>query len=197
MKKKIIVMLLVVAMVPAMIFASSDILQLGLNIGYRPTLETLMDNPASDWKDYFNKDFFSFAPELKLNLFFIDLDATAQFAFMDTGTLINTELASDLYFKLFGFLRLSAGAGINIPLFYNKADSSWYINTTVPLSGTGFLDAMKNSYLVYRAGLGFDMGRFNMMVNYSVPTTGTFNAPDFKPNWNGGQFSLGLLFDIF
>ena len=197
MKKKLIVMLLVVAMLPAMVFASSDLLQVGLNIGYRPTLDTLINDPATDWKDYFQQDFFSFAPELKLNLFFIDLDATASFAFMDQGTLIDTTLAADLYGKLFGVVRLSAGAGISMPFFYNKSDSTWYINQDVPVSGTSFLDTVKNSYLVYRAGVGFDFGRFNMMVNYSVPTTGTFNNPDFTPKWDGGQFSVGLLLDLF
>ena len=197
MKKKLIVMLLVVAMLPAMLFASSDIMQIGLNIGYRPTLDTLMNNPESDWKDYFNMDYFSFAPELKLNLFFIDLDATAQFAFMDEGTLINTEVAADLYAKLFGVVRLSAGAGLAMPFFYNKANGTWYIDETVPMDGQSFLDTVKNSRLNYRAGVGFDFGRFNMMINYSVPTSGTFMNPDFKPDWYNGQFSLGLLVDLF
>ena len=196
MKKKLIVMLLVVAMLPAMIFASSDILQFGLNVGYKPTLADLTSSDAStDVKDYFKMEYFTFAPELKLNLFFIDLDTTAYFNFSDTEVLIDTHVGADLYFKLFNTLKLSGGVGINMPFKYVKGDA-WYINE-LPLTGAGFVDTLQNSNLAYRAGVGFDFGRFNMMVNYSVPTKGTFKSPDFKPEWDHGLFSLGLLIDIF
>ena len=164
MKKKLIVMLLIVAMLPAMLFASSDILQLGLNVGYKPTLDTLINNTEADWKDYFKMEYFSFAPELKLNLFFIDLDTTAYFNFAEEGILIDTQIGADLYAKLFGVMKLSAGAGINMPFYYDKTNSEWRIGAA-KLDGTSFVDSIKNSYLAYRAGVGFDFGRLNMMVN--------------------------------
>ncbi len=188
MKKKIIVLLLVVALIPSAIFAN-DILQLGLNVGYKPTLSQMMEGGELD--DYFKWEYFTFAPELKLNLFFIDFDASAYFNFGNNAILIDTQLASDLYFKL-SVVKLALGVGINMPFLYSG--DTWTMNGH-PLDEAGA--AFMNANLAYRAGLGLDFGKFNMMVNYSVPTKGTFSNPDFAPRWDGGQFSLGLLIDLF
>lgn len=190
MKKKIIIALLIVALLPSAIFASSDILQLGLNVGYKPTFSQISGGEVGDevW-DYFEWEYFTFAPEVKLNLFFIDLDALAFFNFAEGRTLIDTQLAADLYLKL-AFVKLSAGAGVSLPFLYDSR--GWTIND-VPVDGDAFLNANLN----YRLGVGFDFGRFNLMTNYIVPTKGTFKNPDFAPNLESGSFSLGLLFDLF
>ena len=189
MKKKIIVLLLVVALIPSAIFAN-DILQLGLNVGYKPTLSQMMEGGELD--DYFKWEYFTFAPELKLNLFFIDFDASAYFNFGNNAILIDTQLASDLYFKL-SVVKLALGVGINMPFLYSG--DTWTMNGHL-LENAG--DAFAESKLVYRAGVTVNLAILSVGLNAAVPCKGTFSASNagdiFNPMWESTRVSAVVLF---
>ena len=96
MKKKLIVVLMLVLLAPAFIFA--DIMQLGLNVGYGLPFDELTS--GDDDVEYFAAENFKFAPELRFNIFFLQLDLVPQLSF-----------GKD-YFMAHGYSRSKDGASL-------------------------------------------------------------------------------------
>ncbi len=189
MKKKLLAVLMIAVLAPAMIFAG-DFFQVGANIGYSKSFSDIQDSVegGADLGSYFSIENFSFAPEIRLNILFLQLDAVAGLTFGDNYFKADTQLSAGIQFKIASLVRLGAGLGLNMP--FECDNGTWYIGgSDVDQAGNAFL----NSKLMYKASVGLVLDPIEITANWVIPTEGTFN--DFK--WNGdidsSTFSLGCL----
>ncbi len=184
MKKKLIVFCVLLVIVPAVMFA--DILQLGVNVGYKNNYATIEDEGVQ-----FKWDNFVFGPDIRLNLLFLGLDVSMDLGFPADAVVLNTKAIGTLYMKLFDFARISLGAGIGMPFMVQKGQ--WSVNGQ---SMENFGDVLKDSNLIYRVGLGFIIDPVEIVANWDIPSEGSIRDKEFIPSVKASTFSVGVLFSL-
>ena len=188
MKKKLMVVLLLVLLSPAFIFA--DIMQLGVNVGYGLSLDEMTN--ADEDVNYFDAKNFKFAPELRFNIFFLQLDLVPQLSFGEDYFMADTQATLGLQFKILNAVRIGAGAGISLPFAQN--DGTWTMNG-YPMEDFG--EAMGNARMLYKVNLGIPLSAVEISANWIIPAEGSFNDGGFVPNVKNSTFSLGVLLNLF
>ena len=189
MKKKVILVLMLALLAPAFIFA--DIMQLGVNVGYGLNYDQLF-NQEGEEPDYFAAENFSFAPELRLNVLFLQLDVVPALSFGEDYFMADTQATLGIQFKILGAVRLGAGAGISIPI--SQKDGVWAIGG-VPFSEA--VDALGNAEMIYKASLGIPLSIVELTANWIIPAGGSFNEGNFEPDIKESTFSVGVLLNLF
>ena len=188
MRKKLIVLVLLIALVPFSLCA--DFLELGMNLGYSKGYSAMGGNSEFwDWRNI------SYGPDLKINIFFLRLDFYSQIAPLADGIVFDNNIGLDLYFKVEDFIRISAGVGISMPIVQKNGE--WYIGYygSSHQAFTGFKELVENSHLTYRIGLGFIINdTMEIDLKYSVPATGSFREDNYVPSWENSALTLGLSF---
>lgn len=182
-KKHVILVLLFVS---AMLPVYADFIQLGGKISYAPDFT----ETGSHTFDDFSFSSFRFAPEVKLNLFFLTADASLDMGFSDGSTLFNVNTSAGLTFRILSLVRLSMNVGLSMP-FVLDADS-WMIGG-LPVSDA---DILSSSSLFYKAGAGITLSSFEMMLSLSVPSEGTIGERSFLPVFSRSAISLSLLWSL-
>ncbi len=189
MKKRIILVAVMVLLVPSILMA--DIMQLGVNVGYGLNYQDLTDDVKDD---YFALENFNLAPELRFNIFFLQLDAVSALSFGNDFFAADTQATLGVQFKLFNAVRLGAGAGISVPIV--SRGGNWTIGDPgQPLED--FADAMANSRMLYKVSVGIPISSFEITANWMIPAEGTFNTKEFMPDIQKSTFSLGFLLTLF
>ncbi len=195
MKRKLVLVLALALLAPALLFA--DIIQLGLNVGYGLNYEEIGDFLGEDLEiaDYFKIENFSFAPELRVNLLIFQLDVVAPLSFGSDYFKADAVATAGLQLSL-GFIRLAAGAGISTPVVYEK--SAWTIGGT---SADNFLEVLTNSSLLYKLSIGIPLNKVEIVANWLIPADGSFNdvkgdISKIAPSIADSTFSIGLLFNL-
>ena len=184
MRRKLIVLLLVLA-VPFSIFA--DALQLGVNVGYGIPYDEIKSGDA----DYFALRNFRFSPELRANIFFLQLDLVPEFSFSEGYVRADTQATLALQAKLFDVVRLGAGAGISMP--FESYDGQWSIGGE---DIDGFSSVISSSRMLYKLNLGILVNAFEITLNWLMPAQGSFDSGSFLPDIGNSTFSLGFLFSL-
>ena len=184
MRRKLIVLLLVLA-VPFSIFA--DALQLGVNVGYGIPYDEIKSGDA----DYFALRNFRFSPELRANIFFLQLDLVPEFSFSEGYVRDVTQATLALQAKLFDVVRLGAGAGISMP--FESYDGHWSIGGE---DIDGFSSVLSSSRMLYKLNLGILVNAFEITLNWLMPAQGSFDSGSFLPDIGNSTFSLGFLFSL-
>ncbi len=194
MKKKVILVLMLALLAPAFIFA--DIMQLGVNVGYGLTYDQLFnpegEEPDYEEPDYFAAENFSFAPELRLNVLFLQLDVVPALSFGEDYFMADTQATLGIQFKILDVVRLGAGAGISIPI--SQKDGVWAIGGE-PFSKA--VDALGNARMLYKASLGIPLSIVELTANWIIPAGGSFNEGNFVPDIEASTFSVGVLLNLF
>lgn len=194
MKKKVILVLMLALLAPAFIFA--DIMQLGVNVGYGLTYDQLFnpegEEPDYEEPDYFAAENFSFAPELRLNVLFLQLDVVPALSFGEDYFMADTQATLGIQFKILDVVRLGAGAGISIPI--SQTGGEWKIGG-VPFSEA--VDALGNARMLYKASLGIPLSIVELTANWIIPAGGSFNVGNFVPDIEASTFSVGVLLNLF
>ena len=175
MKKKVILVLMLALLAPAFIFA--DIMQLGVNVGY-----------GLNYDQLFNQ----FAPELRLNVLFLQLDVVPALSFGEDYFMADTQATLGIQFKILDVVRLGAGAGISIPI--SQTGGEWSIGG-VPFSEA--VDALGNARMLYKASLGIPLSIVELTANWIIPAGGSFNEGNFVPDIEASTFSVGVLLNLF
>lgn len=188
MKKKVILVLMLALLAPAFIFA--DIMQLGVNVGYGLNYDQLF-NPEEE-PDYFAAENFSFAPELRLNVLFLQLDVVPALSFGEDYFMADTQATLGIQFKILDVVRLGAGAGISIPISQTGGD--WKIGG---VSFSDAVDALGNARMLYKASLGIPLSIVELTANWIIPAGGSFNDGNFVPDIEASTFSVGVLLNLF
>lgn len=190
MKKKVILVLMLALLAPAFIFA--DIMQLGVNVGYGLNYDQLFNQEEGEEPDYFAAENFSFAPELRLNVLFLQLDVVPALSFGEDYFMADTQATLGIQFKILDVVRLGAGAGISIPI--SQTGGEWKIGG-VPFSEA--VDALGNARMLYKASLGIPLSIVELTANWIIPAGGSFNDGNFVPDIEASTFSVGVLLNLF
>lgn len=190
MKKKVILVLMLALLAPAFIFA--DIMQLGVNVGYGLNYDQLFNPEEGEEPDYFAAENFSFAPELRLNVLFLQLDVVPALSFGEDYFMADTQATLGIQFKILDVVRLGAGAGISIPI--SQTGGEWSIGG-VPFSDA--VDALGNARMLYKASLGIPLSIVELTANWIIPAGGSFNEGNFVPDIEASTFSVGVLLNLF
>lgn len=186
MKKKIAALLIVLVLTAGLAFAGG-LLQLGVNgqLGFPMEKFTELDN--LDFKDLFAVDNLYYGPELKLNLFFVDIDETLAMQYADGSFSMRNDLFADLYFKLL-FLKMSAGVGLQTQI----------MSAGEVVKYDDFQNMMDRSFMAYRLGLGFCLGPVELSLQYMLPGKAPIGnrSEFFIPEPQRSTAALSILLDL-
>lgn len=185
MKKKFIVFCVMLVLVPSVMFA--DVLQLGMNVGYKNSYGQIEDEGVE-----FKWDNFVFGPDIRLNLLCFGLDVSMDMGFPEDAVVLNTKAVGTIYLKLLDLVRISLGAGVGMPFMVEHGD--WTVNGE-PMDK--FVDVLKDSNLIYRVGLGFTIEPVEIVANWDIPSEGPIGGGDLFPAVKASTFSVGVLFNLF
>lgn len=192
--KKLCTVLLVLGLVLSSIFAN-NILQVGPSFTWnKPVVQ--FDELPEDMKD-FDINNLMFGADVRLNMGFFQLATQAGIggAFGDASAVsFNTNATANLRFAP-AFFEIFIGAGVNMDFMYFKDAKQWTLNgQTFDNAG----DAFARSSLIYRAGLGLNMGFLGLNVQAIIPTQGTFKENfSMMPLWENTKVTASVLFNFF
>ena len=200
MKKRIAIVLLVLAIIPATLAASTPIFQLGPYVAYNKTFVDVKD----DGIDVLNLHNLSFGADIRINpgkWFSIDIPATLGFGVgsgekgFSIGVIPTLNLNIPVYITDGIGLDIAIGAGTQFE--FVNADKQWTMNG-FPFSNAG--EAFSGMNLVYRAGVTLNLTFIGISVNAVVPCEGPFSSDDigdiFTPGWESTRFSAAVLFNF-
>lgn len=200
MKKRIAIVLLVLAIIPATLAASTPIFQLGPYVAYNKTFVDVKDEGV----DVLNLHNLSFGADIRINpgkWFSIDIPATLGFGVgggekgFSIGVIPTLNLNIPVYITDGIGLDIAVGAGTQFE--FVNADKQWTMNG-FPFSNAG--EAFSGMNLVYRAGVTLNLAFIGISVNAVVPCEGPFSSDDigdiFTPGWESTRFSAAVLFNI-
>ena len=187
MNKRLIAILVIAAIVPAMAFAS--ILQIGPSVTYNKMVFN-GEGDASGLKDISN---YGFGADVRLNVYFLQVDAIGTYSKgADNSHIISTTPTANLLLKL-GPIDLTAGIGPKLD-FKRDSAGKWTMNGQDIYN---FGDSFMHAKLAYRAGVTANMGLIGLGVSYTVPTEGTFSNFKAMPDFKSGTFGVSVLFNLF
>ncbi len=189
MRKRLTALVLVVFLSTSVLFAEMFSLQIGPNIGYGMNLEEIQKEHT--WQDYLAIENFSIAPEVRLNLWFLQVDVLSNLSFGSDFFRADTQATAAVQFKLGDTFRLGVGGGISTPIV--SSSGAWKINGE---DFNNFDEAIANSRMLYKVFLGVDFPAMELAFNWAIPANGSFNEGDFMPSINDSTFSIGFLFNL-
>ena len=186
--KKIIIILLVAVLLPAVIFANSFNLSLGTTNSYQ--------KPVSTLENSFNASYLTIGPEVRMNLGFLEFGLKSVYSSDDTNC-FSLEMTPDANILFdFGVLHFSLGATTS---FDNP-----YLITFDENGSVGHTDLdtyIKSQNLAYRASVGLNFNHLYFNVDYTLPTAYQFGDSDTSTiapiEFDTGYASVSFLYSIF
>ena len=198
MNKRIIAILLAMAIIPVSLMAA-PFLQVGPLVSYNHTVVEFENE--EDWGDINN---FSFGADVRINPLkhlSIDIPATLGFGVgsgekgFSIGVIPTLNLNIPVYITDGIGLDIAIGAGTQFE--FVNTDKQWTMNG-FPFSNAG--EAFSGMNLVYRAGVTLNLTFIGISVNAVVPCEGPFSSDDigdiFTPGWESTRFSAAVLFNF-
>lgn len=185
--KKIGLLLLVLLMAGSMAWAA--ILQVGPAIQYVPPIN---DASSSDFGKIGN---YRFGGDIRLNVWLLQLDATALYNFKDDYHLITSTTTANVRFD-FMFVDLGIGMGPQMN-FGTKDWDDFIVNGKT--SGS-FSDVIGDSLWTYRLFADVSLGPLTLGAFYLIPSSASMNDFQFKnlrPEFDDGQLGITLLLNFF
>lgn len=188
--KRILIVAAVAVLIPAAAFAGVFGLSLGLNAGLAPDLGTIIEAGKAKNLDILKEmDTYQFGPELRLRLWFLELDVNALF---QPNGLKNGEAYEKVDYQIYGnlgvsfnlFKILGIGLGLGTDMFYSPVGPSGgvpiigYGTATDPerqalmaeLGGVDLKNLALTAPLNVRANIDLNFGRFTFGVEGVLPT---------------------------
>jgi len=184
--KKIITVLLFVAIIPTMIFANFMNLSVGTN--YSST-----ENYNSEDLNLSN---IYMGPEVRANLSFVEVGLKSKYiSQIDNSNKL--EISGDVNFLIdLSFLQLGLGISSDSYDVRFNTDGS----TTNP-SGDDMEEWFMTSNLNWRLSAGLTLGHLRFVGDYTVPTNFQFNDEDtstiIPASWDDGYVSISFLYSLF
>ncbi len=194
MKKKILALMIVIALAISSAFAA-PLIQLGPSVSYEKQVwdgeNVVLPGEELSFAD------FGVGADLRVNLGLMQLAAFADCGMpfgdeieaitMSGGVSLNTVIS-------LAFLDVFAGAGAHVEVVHDLESKSWVFNGN---KFESFGDFMKTCSLFYRGGATINIGMLGVSVFADVPTSGTFSSDfSFKPIFEGTKVSASLLLNI-
>lgn len=196
MKKTILALLIVLLLVPTGLFAGIFNLSLGATAQYKEPFAIDGEEPIP-FEGMAELKNWAFGGDIRMRLFFVELDIAALYTKLDDGHLISGLVTAGVSFDLLGFLRVGLGMGPRIGVAIGDDGETKVWGPTGEISGeTDFGEAFMNAPMTYRLTTDFKLGSILVGLNYTVDSKGfTFGdldvanlAPDFKKGAIGASF---------
>ncbi|MGI6432688.1 MAG: hypothetical protein ACOXZ4_02330 [Sphaerochaetaceae bacterium] len=201
MRKTILVVLMILALVPAGLFAGILSLSLGATAQYNGAVSVADE---LEWQDGFEDiENWAFGPDIRLRLLFAEVGLAGLYSSIDDGHQLSGILTGGVSFDLLGLLRIGLGMG---PRMSVQFDSD-FANPTVMIAGTpetdvDFSTAFMNAPMTYRATADLKLGKLLFGLSYIIDSAGfTFEEQDWEkmlPDFEaGGTVGVSLLYTLF
>ena len=194
MKRRILAILIVLAVIPASLMAT-PFLQIGPLVSYNRTVVDMQDE--EDW----NINNFSFGADVRLNpikYLSIDIPATIGFG-SDWAVSIAAIPTVNANIPIGNIVDIALGLGTQFDFQYTGSESDQWTMNGLPIENAG--DAFQHSKLVYRAGVTLNLSFLSVGINALVPGHAGFGDGDlggvFNPMWESTRFSVVALFNLF
>lgn len=202
MKKTLMVLLVVLFLVPAGLFAGIFDLSLGATTQYNGNYSV---QDGLSWEEGMNKiENYAFGPDIRMRLLFVELDIAALYSKLDTGHKFSGIATGGLSLDLLGLLRVGVGMGPRLTAVF---DEDWGNAKVLDPSGneidedTDFALAFMNAPMTYRITADLKLGKILVGLNYMIDSGFTFEKlnydkliPDFS---TGGAIGASVLFTLF
>lgn len=196
MKKKLLVVLMIIVLVPAMLSAKV----FGFNVGATTQYNIGVGNmtAASDLTKLAN---WNFGADLRVKVLVFGITAMGLYggkATIDAAEYqtISGIVTAGLMFDIADVVRLGIGMGPRMSVYTNGKD--WKVcdvNGAVVSNGNAFLEAPMS----YRATVDVLLGPVALGVGYIVDSSFSFSNKDWKklaPVWKEGRLSASVMFNI-
>ncbi len=201
MKKSILALLIVLLLVPTGLFAGIFNLSLGVTAQYKNPIDvTDLEDPFEGMAELEN---WAFGGDIRMRLFFAELDIAALYTKLDDGHLISGLVTAGVSLDLLGFLRIGLGMGprIGVAFYDDKDPEVWGPDGGIIDSDTDFGAAFMNAPMTYRLTTDFKLGSILVGLNYTVDSKGfTFDELDvakLAPDFDRGAVGVSVLYSFF
>lgn len=184
--KRILLTLLVIAVCISGI-AASPLLQIGGYAAYNSNVLTI------DKDEALSMNSFTIGPELRLNLFCLQLDVPATIGFTTKGNFTAGLLPSlNINASITDAVSIAIGMGLQMEV--SKTDDGWYINGTD-------IDTFSNTIMgmtpFYRLGLTVNVKSISIGLSLSAQSKGSLESLDLTPDLDQIKGSVSVLFNFF
>lgn len=184
--KKFAICLLILAVVCTSAFAS--VLQVGATARYGGSITSL--------DDYKNVSNYDFGADARINLGLFGVAANVLFGKNNDNLVLNSILTGNLRLD-FKAVDIAVGAGYALP--FEFASDGVLINHK---PANEVLDVIKNSQLLIRGAVGFNVGILGISVDYKIPyvTLVDYIKGEDKSNFSSfeqGKIAISVLANLF
>ena len=194
MNKRIIAILLAMAIIPVSLMAAPFLLFVPL-VSYNHTVVEFENE--EDWGDINN---FSFGADVRINpLKHLSIDIPATLGFGTGGAVSIAAIPTlNVNIPIGGLVDIAIGAGTQFDFQYTGKGGEWTMNG-LQMEDAG--DAFQHSKLAYRLGLTFNLSFLSIGANAILPGSSGFGDGDFwgifNPMWESTRVSVVALFNFF
>lgn len=205
MKKRLLVALLVLAMVPAALFAGFFDFGIGATAQFVPSFNPY-ETAEFDWAQLANIENYGFGADIRTRIMFAELDIAGLYSqeTVDSTTYhgISGLITGGISLDLLGLVRVGLGMGPRVyALIDDQGNASIYGDNGELTATTDFEDAFMNAPMTYRATVDLKLGNLMVGVNYTVDSDGfTFANMDttkLAPQFDYGKLGASVTFILF
>jgi len=185
--KKLITILLLVAIIPTLVFANFLNLSAGTNY-------SSSDNNNSDELNFGS---IKMGPEVRANLSFIEAGLKSQYLTQYMGNNSKLVLSGDVNVLIdLSLIQLGVGISSDPYALLFKEDGSTSTDSDESLE-----DWLMDSNLNWRLSGGVTLGHLRLIADYTVPTDFKFSDEDtstiIPDSWENGKVSISFLYNLF
>lgn len=203
MKKTMLVLIVVLLLVPAGLFAGILDFSIGATAQYNGAVAF---EEGFEWQEGMAEiENYEFGPDLRLRLLFAEVGVAGLYSPTTSGGhRISGIMTGGLSLDLLGLLRVGVGMGPRMAIEFSEdfGTATVYAQDGTTVVGDNFEAAFMNAPMSYRATVDLKLGRILFGVNYIIESNGfTFadeNYEDMLPDFSQpGTIGVSALFTIF
>lgn len=203
MKKTMMVLVMVLLLVPAGLFAGIFDLSIGATAQYNGSISVEDD---LEWQDGMSDiENYAFGADMRLRVLFAEVGVAGLYSDISGGHKIEGIVTGGISLDLLGLVRVGLGMGPRLSVLF---DEDWGNATVYGADGlpidedTDFEAAFMNAKMTYRATADIKLGNLLFGINYTIDSDGfTFKEGNYDkmlPKFeNGGSLGASVLITLF
>lgn len=201
MKKTMLVLLVVLLLVPAGLFAGVFDLSIGPTAQYKIAYDFEGELDPEGMSDIEN---YAFGADIRARILFVELGVMGLYSqAAEDGYQVDGLLTGGLSFDLLSILRVGLGMGPRLSVNIDDEGTATVLGPRgEEIDGdTDFATAFMNAPMTYRATADIKLGNILVGLNYTVDSDGfTFDNQDvdkLNPDFENGRIGASVLFTLF
>lgn len=204
MKKSLIVLLALLMILPAAVFAASDWydMSLGATVQWQPVPNYSSWDEAKD--DLLKIDNWSFGVDFRNRLALFEVDLVGMYNYskpLDVAThTISVLGTAGLVFDVYDIVRLGVGLGPSFDFIIKDGNLQVRDANGALVEASNFGESFTHAPLNYRLTADFLLGPFLIGANYTLPSAWSFDNPTWAgllpPDWGKGKIGVSVLYRI-